>query len=272
MSSTAFRSTSASPAAIAAAVILILIVGVNLQYLLLHLPAYPALYDSFPFWVPEGGKSALQILLCLGTLAALRRINLPAILRELGFGEPPLPAILFGFAATLPLLLGLAASGTLVREMDWAKEAYTAGFGNIAEEVLFAGFAFGQLHRRARWPFWAAAGVAGAVFGYGHLDQGQDLASMAGLFVLTGGGLIAFAWLYRSWGYNLWVPLAMHGFMDLWWDLFALGDTALGGAFPFVLQISTLAAAVAITLRMRPADRRGSQRAAVEEGAAARQA
>jgi hypothetical protein len=41
--------------------------------------------------------------------------------------------------------------------------------------------------------------------------------------------------------------------MNLWWELFSVAKSALGGWFPFVLQGSTILLAVLVTLiRTRP--------------------
>lgn len=63
-----------------------------------------------------------------------------------------------------------------------------------------------------------------------------------------------FSWLLVQWN-NLWVPLAMHLFMNLWWDLFGVGNTALGGWFSFSLQLGTMLFAVALTLYIKRAKR-----------------
>jgi membrane protease YdiL (CAAX protease family) len=43
-------------------------------------------------------------------------------------------------------------------------------------------------------------------------------------------GGVLLGWLYQPSNYNLWVMIvALHGAMNLWWGVFAVDDTALGG-------------------------------------------
>ena len=85
------------------------------------------------------------------------------------------------------------------------------------------------------------------LFGYGHVEQGQSLKEMAGLFFLTGAGGVTFAWLVYRWQ-NLWVAVALHICMNLWWELFSVAKSAIGGWFPFMLQNLTMLLAIFITL------------------------
>ena len=83
--------------------------------------------------------------------------------------------------------------------------------------------------------------------GYGHVEQGQSLQDMAGLFFLTGAGGVTFAWLVYRWQ-SLWVAVALHICMNLWWRLFSVAKTAIGGWLPFTLQNLTMLLAIFITL------------------------
>jgi membrane protease YdiL (CAAX protease family) len=89
------------------------------------------------------------------------------------------------------------------------------------------------------------------LFGYGHVEQGQSLPEMVGLFFLTGAGGVTFAWPVHRWQ-NLWVAVALHICMNLWWELFSVAKTAVGGCFPFMLQNLTMLLAIFITLYRTP--------------------
>lgn len=69
---------------------------------------------------------------------------------------------------------------------------------------------------------------------------------MAGLFFLTGSGGAIFAWLVHRWQ-NLWIPVMLHICMNLWWELFSVAKSAIGGWFPFALQTLTMLLAVLVT-------------------------
>jgi uncharacterized protein len=70
---------------------------------------------------------------------------------------------------------------------------------------------------------------------------------MAELMLLTGLGAVVFAWLVYRWQ-SLWFPIALHICMNLWWVLFSVAKSALGGCFPFALQLVSIALAILITL------------------------
>ena len=65
-------------------------------------------------------------------------------------------------------------------------------------------------------------------------------------WLLPAGGVL-FAWLVYRWQ-NLWVPMVLHICMNLWWELFSVSRNAIGGWFPFALQMFTLFLAVAVTV------------------------
>src|SRR6266576_4831942 len=85
------------------------------------------------------------------------------------------------------------------------------------------------------------------LFGLGHIEQGQNPLEMAELMLLTGLGAVVFAWLVYRWQ-SLWFPIALHVCMNLWWELFSVAKSALGGWFPFALQVASILLAIVITL------------------------
>jgi membrane protease YdiL (CAAX protease family) len=223
-------------------VLIVYAVAASMQALLRRVPAYGALYDRFPFYVPETLKATLGVLLCLAAAVvlygwrdhfALRR----GALRGLGFG----------LLASSPLLIGLATT----RGMHMADPValfFLAVFFPLTEDVMSRGFAFGALYRREGMNLWTAAIVCALVTGAVHVEKGQSLASYAGLFVVTGIGGVLFAWLMARWR-TLWAPFALHASMNLWWEVFSVSRTALGGWFPFVLQAATVVTAILLTMR-----------------------
>lgn len=247
------RKIGANPSrdAVAIASLGTLLAATKLQWMLGHVAAYRALYVHYPFWVPEGGKSTLQLALCVLVLFLIYRSGLRDISRELGMHAPVFDALVVAFVISLPLLFGLAASGALVTNLSWRQELYTGFYGNFAEDVVFTGFAFGQLYRRAGWPFWGAVIAVAVVFALGHVEKGTSIGQVLGIFAVTGCGQALLAWLFVRWGMNLWVPFSLHCFTDIWWDLFATGPTALGGALPLMFQLATAATAIALTARLR---------------------
>jgi hypothetical protein len=70
---------------------------------------------------------------------------------------------------------------------------------------------------------------------------------MVGIFLITGTGAGVFSWLLKEWQ-NLWIPIGLHIGMNLWWEVFSVGATALGGWFPFALQTASVLLAIALTI------------------------
>ena len=48
--------------------------------------------------------------------------------------------------------------------------------------------------------------------------------------------------------FNLWLPIALHLFINLFWDLFAVSGNALGGLNANVFRIATIALVVVGTV------------------------
>jgi hypothetical protein len=170
---------------------------------------------------------------------------------ELGLQGGFAAALLFALFTVSPMFIGSALTGIIQPELDaWILLNGTL-FAGFFEEVLFRGFLFGLLFRKARWGFIPASLAGAVVFGLGHVYQGSTASEVAGVFIVTAMGAVWFAWLYIEWDDNLWVPVLLHVFMNLSWALFDVSDNALGGILPNVFRITTIFLTVWITLRMK---------------------
>ncbi len=180
----------------------------------------------------------------------VHRLGPRGSLRELYLAAPVLPGLLFGFVVALPMLLGFALTRLPAPNLSLANVSFLAVFFPLAEEIQFRGYAVGQLYRRAGWPSWLAILFVAILFGLGHIEKGQSFSEIAGLFLLTGLGGATFSWLLIKWE-SLWVPFAIHMFMNLWWEVFSVSRTALGGWFPLALQSITVILAILGTLYLK---------------------
>jgi hypothetical protein len=81
-----------------------------------------------------------------------------------------------------------------------------------------------------------------------HISQGSSLEEMIGIFMVTFVGGLLFAWVYAEWGFNLWVAILLHMFMNLSWDIFSAGETAPGGDYANLFRLITIALAIFGTL------------------------
>jgi uncharacterized protein len=189
----------------------------------------------------------LQTALAVVAVLLVPRIGRGGALRELGLRAPFAAAIFVAGLATVPMLVAFAATGSLRTEYSALVLAVTALFSPIAEETLFRGYAFGQLHQRVGWGFWPAILLPTLFFSAGHLYQADDLLGAVGIFGVTAIGSVWFAWLYVRWD-NLWVPIALHALMNLWWYVFEVDTTALGGWLANGARLTTIAVSIVITL------------------------
>lgn len=232
--------------------------AISLQSFLIRLDVYRELYAVAPFWVPETIKTLLAIGLCLAVASALwgRGIDHFALSRG------ALRGLTFGFVATTPMLLGFALTRRVAIE-DAMALLFLAVLFPLGEEIVSRGFAFRALHVHERWPWWSAAIVVALVTGAMHVEKARTAAAFFGLFLVTGVGGALFCWLLARWN-SLWFPFALHMFMNLWWGVFSVAETALGGSMAFAAQIASAVAAILITLKMTPSPRRHDQPARKE--------
>jgi membrane protease YdiL (CAAX protease family) len=129
--------------------------------------------------------------------------------------------------------------------------AVLAAFYPFTEEVMSRGFAFRLLYVRERWPWWMAAAIVALVTGAVHVEKSQSVLEVLGLFAYTGIGGGITCWLLARWG-SLWFPFGVHMFGNLWWEVFSVSRTALGGWFAFAAQAAMILTAILITAKMTP--------------------
>ena len=190
------------------------------------------------------------LFIVMAVMLIVERWDMNAILQALGLKANVVRGLLVAFVSTLPMLIGYAI---LSRSFHISLyEVYKQGpMSGFMEEVLYRGFIFGLLYRRAGWGFIPAVLVPSLFFGMGHLYQSHDPGQAVMIFLVTFAGSVWFAWTYVEWDYNLWVPIGLHFFMNLWWSVFQMGHTALGGTYSNILRAGTIAIAIGLTVRYR---------------------
>mgnify|MGYP000260868601 CR=1 FL=1 len=210
-----------------------------------------------PMWTEGAVKALLWVPPSILLVMLLRRVSWREAIAELGLTTAGWPGVRLSVAATLPMVA--IASTSLGFRVHVDSMLSVVILGPFAEEVLYRGFLFQQLWRRARWPVWAAALGSALVFAIAHhkdLDEvlalsllRNDLTTpllVIGPPILAGvaGGCL-FAWLTWRWQ-SLWPAIALHSAINFWWDI------AGGGADPIIAAASqglALTLVVALTLR-----------------------
>ena len=232
-----------------ASILTAVLVADQLHAILSLFEMYRQMRDQVPFYVRSGARNLLQIAICCGVVRVLWARSSLEVLRELGFNGSLRQGFVFGLAATAPMFIGLGLTSSGVASTAFSAETlYLAGVSPLTEEVVYRGFACGLLFTRGRLPVWLAVTIPGLVFGWGHAE-GVASAEQIGLFLYTGGAGIVLGWVYLRWLRNLWVPIAVHVFANLSWEVFDVADSALGGWFPFMLQMTMILVSIAFTLR-----------------------
>ncbi|NZA27185.1 CPBP family intramembrane metalloprotease [Luteimonas sp. SJ-92] len=223
-----------------------------------HLDLFRQAAGDWQGWPRLGALAVLgygaQLLVPLGLAALLAGPR--RAFAALGLDRSPLPALALALACTAVLPLGFMAIAEFAPpERPLLAAMRAALVPGIGEEVLYRAFLFGFLFRFAGWGFLPAALAGAAFFGAAHFSQGHGLGEAAAIFALTAFGALWFAWLYVEWGYDLWVPVAFHVLMNLYWELFAVADNALGPLAATLLRLGVVVLSVAVTVAV--ARRRG---------------
>lgn len=212
-----------------------------------------AVRPTVTFFIPEkesylrwGMVSFIEVALCVAAVMVIYKAGLLQALREFRLTAGFRRALGFGFAVTSPMVLIFALSGPVKANVDLLNLTFSSGVAPITEEILFRGFAFWMLYRYAGWSFWLASLFPAVVFGYAHLYQSPDLLEATGIFAITAVGSVWFSWLLLKWD-NLWVPIVVHALMNLWWDIFDVDNSALGGALANVARIAVILLSIVAT-------------------------
>jgi len=228
----------------AAVAALFFVVADNLSYLMRFLD----LRRFVPSLVVLGFRDTLEVILCFFGVSLAHRFGFKRSARELGLRAPVKRALLFSFIATLPMLLAFAFTSSINPNMTFLTVGVGCIIAPFAEEVLFRSFMFRQLYRRARLGFWLSAMIPSVLFSLGHLYQSTDFWELVGISAITGLGSIFFCWIFTRWQDNLWAIFGLHSMMNLWWEVFAVDDTALGGWLANAARLLVIGLAIVLTI------------------------
>ena len=233
-------------------IILITAVAFGLYYIISKL----YFYRIDEFLTKRIGISIIGFLLTyiivgLPLLLGLFLIHKPKeIINSVGLKNGFLKGFLFSFIVTLPMLIGYFVFLKFNKDISINSILVRVIFAAFFEELYFRGFLFGQIFRYTKIGFIPSILICALFFALGHLWQSNDISILTGIFITTFLGAGLFAWLYIEWDNNLWIPMGLHLFMNLHWDLFS-GTNALGGKYENVFRIITIILAIAGTLRYK---------------------
>lgn len=232
--------------------LIVFALAITSRDLLFQLQGIKDAYDGLPETLRRLEQPVRWAVFCLVGLGIAHRTVPWKAPRELGMDAPFGLAIAVSFVACSPMLIGLAIPGRINPEFTLSGALFGAAIYPFAEEFLFRGYAFHQLHRRAGLNLWIAALIVGVAFGVAHLGNASvkelPLSGEIGTVAIISIGGVLYAWLFARWKDNLWVPFGMHALMNLWWDLFDVSETALGGWYSNVLRVLTVVLIIVFTI------------------------
>jgi uncharacterized protein len=158
-------------------------------------------------------------LVAVALVFASRGLSLPIALRELGLRRFAGSALGLAAAAYVAYIIFAAIYAAIVspEQEDFTRDlgfedggvsAVAAGTlivvaAPFSEEIFFRGFMYGGLRRRL--PVWAAALIAGAIFGLLHYTGPDSIGVVPQLAALG----VILAWLYEQTG-SLWPSIILH--------------------------------------------------------------
>jgi len=206
------------------------------------------LKPSGPAWSVFG--NALWVSLPFLGLFLAHGMGPLSALAELGLRRSPRDAFAVALFSSAPMAATFALTCKLNSHISWSHLLLIAAIAPVAEEVLFRGYLFKQLYRRAGWSFWSAVGLSAALFGLVHAHHvfGQGGARLLAEVAITAAGGAFFAWLLKQWSDNLWVPIGAHAAMNLWWEVFDVDSTAIGTRAGNVARLLFIGTAIEMTI------------------------
>jgi len=208
---------------------------------------WPGLYRVFAFGIFHWGLPYMLVPIIVTALLFGKN----KVFDKLGLNRSAFKGLGFAFALTLPLPLVYAFTTPIAGTEELIPDLlHYAIFSGTAEEVLYRCFLFGLLFRTARWGFLPAALLGAVIFGIGHLYQGNSVLESSGVFFITFAGALWWSWLYVEWNYNAWVPIGFHIFMNGWFQIFVVSETALLPIAAEVARVSVVLLSIGTTLAM----------------------
>lgn len=238
---------------IAALILLILLVSLALPIVLATIEAYNHARLRLGLDVYFISHPLMRVLIVLlGYVLIARLIKRRPTLGVLVGWERFAVGLGLGLLCTLPMLV-IGAMGGMKDDTEYRFLYRGTLVAALNEEFVFRAFGFGLLVQAARVGLWPAAIITGVLFGAVHLDftpdEGQTILGQVDLFLLltTLGGVL-YAWLYHRIGYNLWFVIALHLFMNLWWGIFDVGGSPLGGFGATLSRVLCVTAAIVLVI------------------------
>ncbi|WP_353147114.1 CPBP family intramembrane glutamic endopeptidase [Chryseobacterium sp.] len=152
------------------------------------------------------------------------------------------------FSGTLPMLIGYSFFFGLTQQLDFESLFINTISSAFFEEIIFRAFLIGIVYRFTRLGFLTSIVLASLLFAQAHLYQSQNSIELIEIFSVTFLGSVLFAWLYSEWNFNIWAPIFLHFFMNLYWNIFDVSDNAAGNNIANIFRFSSIILTILITV------------------------
>ncbi len=215
-----------------------LLLAIMLPRWLREFVRYDELWSSWPYSARSLVNTGWRLLAVLiGWLMLRSQLDAhqrPTLGLDTGWGRG-LKGFALGCACTLPMLI-LGFLGD--REPISFRLLHMTIEAGLSEEIIYRAFAFGLMVQVFRVKLWPAAIVSGVIFGLVHFHAGIGEKSIIAL------GGVMYAWIYARSGWNLWIVIALHSMMNLWWGVFDLSSSPLGNWGATLVRVLSVGLAV----------------------------
>lgn len=189
------------------------------------------------------------IIFGIPLFAFVRFLKAPnSFLSKLGLNRSFIKGFLFSILVTLPMLIGFYFLFEFNSKLTLNTILISGVSAAFFEELYFRGYLFGLTYRYTGLGFFSSILIGSIVFALMHLYQSQDFATLIGIFLTTFVGSIIFAWVYAEWKFNIWVPILIHFFMNIYWMVFDVSDNALGDFYSNIFRVISILLIVLFTL------------------------
>lgn len=171
-----------------------------------------------------------------------------SILEAIGLSGSLTKGFGFAFLCTLPLLTAFSVKVSLNTNLSLNTIIINTISSAFFEEIIYRAFLFGFLYRCTRSGFLPSVFFGSLLFGVVHLYQATALIEILEVFAITFLGSVFFSWIYAEWNFNLWTAIFLHCLMNLYWLIFNVDDSAIGGMYANIFRFLSLCIAIGMTV------------------------